>query len=175
MEHGTIAERILAQLARLGLPYEWIAIDPENADTASFCERYGYPLDHSANTIIVASKKEPKRFAACVVRADTRLDVNRAVRQRIGVSRLSFAKPEETMELTGMTIGGVTVLALPQDLPIYVDQRLMELDYVLLGSGDRSAKIKISPEVFRRLTKVEIVADLAIASSCGSAAAASRC
>ena len=165
MERDTIVERVLGELARVGLPYEWIPIDPENADTASFCRRYGYPLDHSANTIIVASKKEPRRFAACVVRADTRLDVNRAVRERIGVSRLSFAKPEETTHLTGMAIGGVTVLALPRDLPIYVDRRLMELDYVLLGSGDRSAKIKVSPELFRRLAKVEIVADLTIASS----------
>jgi prolyl-tRNA editing enzyme YbaK/EbsC (Cys-tRNA(Pro) deacylase) len=165
LEQGTIAQRVLAELARVGLPYEWILIDPEYADTASFCERYSYPLDHSANTIIVASKKVPKQYAACVVRADTRLDVNHAVRPLIGVSRLSFAKPEETMELTGMAIGGVTVLALPRDLPIYVDERLMALDYVILGSGDRSAKIKISPEVFRRLPKVRIVPDLATASS----------
>jgi prolyl-tRNA editing enzyme YbaK/EbsC (Cys-tRNA(Pro) deacylase) len=69
------------------------------------------------------------------------------------------------MELTGMTIGGVTVLALPKDLPIYVDERLIGLDYVILGSGDRSAKIKISPEVFRRLPNTQIVPDLATARS----------
>jgi prolyl-tRNA editing enzyme YbaK/EbsC (Cys-tRNA(Pro) deacylase) len=83
----------------------------------------------------------------------------------MGVPRLSFASPDETMELTGMAIGGVTVFALPKDLPIYVDERLMKLDYVVLGSGDRSAKIKISPEVFRRLPSLQIVADLAVASS----------
>jgi prolyl-tRNA editing enzyme YbaK/EbsC (Cys-tRNA(Pro) deacylase) len=165
VEEATTAQRVLEELDRLGLPYELIPIDPEHADTATFCERYGYPLDRSANTIIVASKKEPKRYAACVVRADTRLDVNHAVRQLMGASRLSFAKPEEARELTGMAIGGVTMLALPKDLPIYVDEQLVDLDYVILGSGDRSAKIKISPEVFRRLPSVRIVADLAIASS----------
>src|SRR5262245_49065164 len=165
MEQGTSAQRVLAELARLGLPYEWIPIYPEYADTASFCERYNYPFDHSANTIIVASKKEPKQYAACVVRADMRLDVNHAVRQLLGVSRLSFANAEETKQLTGMAIGGVTVLALPHGLPVYVDQRLMELDYVILGSGDRSAKIKISPELFRGLPEVQIVEGLARASS----------
>jgi prolyl-tRNA editing enzyme YbaK/EbsC (Cys-tRNA(Pro) deacylase) len=165
VEEEAIAQRVLDELSRLGLPYERILIDPEHADTASFCEKYGYPLDRSANTIIVGSKKEPKRYAACVIRADARLDVNHAVKRLLGVSRLSFAKPEETMELTGMAIGGVTVLALPKDLPIYVDNRLMELDYVILGSGDRSAKIKTSPEVFRRLPSVQIVADLAMATS----------
>jgi prolyl-tRNA editing enzyme YbaK/EbsC (Cys-tRNA(Pro) deacylase) len=164
MEQATGTPRVREELARSGLPYEWIPIDPEYADTASFCERYGYPLDHSANTIVVASKKEPKRYAACVLRADMRLDVNRAVRQLLGVSRLSFADPDETMRLTGMTIGGVTVLALPAALPLYVDDRLMELDYVILGSGDRSAKIKISPGVFRALPGARIVADLAKAS-----------
>jgi len=165
MEERTIAQRVLEELDRLGLPYERIPIDPEHADTATFCDKYGYPLDRSGNTIIVTSKKEPKQYAACVVRADTRLDVNHAVRRLMGVSRLSFAKPEETMELTGMAIGGVTVLALPKDLPIYVDGRLMELDYLILGSGDRSAKIKVSPEVFRRLPNAQIVADLATASA----------
>jgi prolyl-tRNA editing enzyme YbaK/EbsC (Cys-tRNA(Pro) deacylase) len=165
VQEAPTGERVLEELDHLGLPYERIPIDPEHADTATFCEKYGYPLDRSANTIIVASKKEPKRYGACVVRADTRLDVNHIVRQLMGVSRLSFARPEETKELTGMAIGGVTVLALPRDLPIYVDERLMELDYVILGSGDRSAKIRISPEVFRRLPNVQIIADLAVPSS----------
>ena len=161
MESQRIAARVLEALARLGLPYDLIPIDPDYADTASFCQKYGYPLDRSANTIIVASKREPRRYAACVVRADTRLDVNHAVKERMGVPRLSFARPEETIDLTGMAIGGVTVLALSPDLPIFVDERLLRLDYVILGAGDRSAKIKISPEVFRRLPQAEIVPDLA--------------
>jgi prolyl-tRNA editing enzyme YbaK/EbsC (Cys-tRNA(Pro) deacylase) len=160
MDEVAISRRVLDELDRLGLPYERIPIDSEHADTAVFCERHGYPLSHSGNTLIVASKKEPKRYAACVVRADQRLDVNHAVRQLMGASRLSFATAEETRELTRMAIGGVTVLALPPELPIYVDEGLMSLDYVILGSGDRLAKIKVSPEVFRRLPNVQIVAAL---------------
>ncbi|MGH7803303.1 MAG: YbaK/EbsC family protein [Candidatus Binatia bacterium] len=156
-----IAERVFGELDRLGVPYERIDIDPANADTARFCEVYGYPVERSANTIVVASKKEPKQYAACVVRADGRLDVNHVVRARMGVSRLSFAKAEETTELTGMAIGGVTVFALPADLPIYVDERLMALDWVILGGGDRATKVKISPEIFHRLPNAMIVADLA--------------
>jgi prolyl-tRNA editing enzyme YbaK/EbsC (Cys-tRNA(Pro) deacylase) len=160
VDEATTAGRVLDQLDCVGLPYQRIPIDPEHADTVTFCERYSYPLGHSGNTIIVASKKEPKRYAACVVRADARLDVNHAVRRLMGASRLSFATAEETRELTGMAIGGVTVIALPSDLPIYVDAALMSLEFVILGSGDRLAKIKISPEVFRRLPNAQIVADL---------------
>jgi hypothetical protein len=67
VEEAATARRVLEELDRLGLPYERIPIDPEHADTATFCDKYGYPLDRSANTIIVASKKDAKRYAACVV------------------------------------------------------------------------------------------------------------
>lgn len=156
-----IDRRVTASLAALGVPYEVMTIDPDFADTARFCERYGIPLDHSANTIVVASKKEPRQYCACVVKATTRLDVNHAVRKLMGVSRVSFATAEETMALTGMMIGGVTIFALPADLPVYVDDRLMTLDWLILGGGSRSAKIRTAPEVFRRLPNATVVAGLA--------------
>jgi prolyl-tRNA editing enzyme YbaK/EbsC (Cys-tRNA(Pro) deacylase) len=74
---------------------------------------------------------------------------------------VSFATAEETQALTGMMIGGVTIFALPPDLPIYVDARLMDLEWVILGGGSRSTKVKTSPEVFRRLAKTTIVPGLA--------------
>jgi prolyl-tRNA editing enzyme YbaK/EbsC (Cys-tRNA(Pro) deacylase) len=154
-------KNVIDVLNGLGVPYEVIPIDPAFADTAEFCAQYGYPDDHSGNTIICASKKEPKQFAACVVAATTRLDVNHMVRRLMGVSRLSFATPEETRELTGMMIGGVTAFALPADLPLYVDSRLMQLDYVILGSGSRSSKIKVAPDALSRLPNAQVVDGLA--------------
>jgi prolyl-tRNA editing enzyme YbaK/EbsC (Cys-tRNA(Pro) deacylase) len=156
-----IDAKVTTSLERLGVPYELMTIDPDFADTARFCERYDIPLDNSANTIIVASKKEPKQYCACVVKATTRLDVNHAVRKLMNASRVSFATAEETQALTGMMIGGVTIFALPSDLSVYVDERLMALDWLILGGGSRSTKIKTSPEVFRRLPNTTIVPRLA--------------
>jgi len=158
-----IEARVIQALEDLGVPYERIPVDPAYADTAAFCDRYGFPVDLVANTIICASRGAEKRYSACVVLATTRLDVNHAVRRLMGVSRLSFASPEETRELTGMLIGGVTPLALPGDLAIYVDERVMALDYVLLGGGSRSMKVKTSPEILRRLPGARIVAGLTVA------------
>ena len=53
--------------------------------------------------------------------ANTRLDVNRVVRHRLGVRKASFASIDETRDLTGMLIGGVTVFGLPADLPVWID------------------------------------------------------
>ena len=156
-----IDRRVREVLDSLGLPYTILEIDPAFADTAQFCEQYGIPLDQSANTIVVASKKEPKQYAACVVLATTRLDVNHAVRKAMNVSRLSFASADETRELTGMMIGGVTVFALPPDLPVYVDEAVMKPGWIILGGGSRSTKVKASPEVLRRLPNATVVSGLA--------------
>ena len=152
-----VDRRVAEVLDGLGVPYEVMQIDPDFADTAAFCERYEIPLENSANTIIVASKKEPKQYCACVVKATTRLDVNHTVKRLMGVSRVSFATADETKALTGMMIGGVTVFALPPELPIYVDDKLMSLDWLIVGGGSRSTKIKTSPDVFRRVPNATIV------------------
>ena len=152
---------VLRSVANLGLPYEVIEIDPALAETALFCERYDFPMEQSGNTIIVASRKEPKIFVACVVLATTRLDVNKRVRKLMGVSKASFASALEMEELTGMEVGGVTPFSIKEGIDLYVDSRVMELDWVILGGGGRDRKLKISPEVFHQLG-AEIVENLAL-------------
>ena len=152
---------ICAVLNRIGAHYELITCDPELADTQVFCEHYGYALENSANTIIVESKSGRKQYAACLLLATTRLDVNKMVRKRMGVRRISFASPEETRDLTGMALGGVTPLALPDNVPLWVDHRVMQADYVILGGGSRSSKIKVSPQIFLQTPNTSIVENLA--------------
>lgn len=159
-----IQAKVAAELAALGTPYEVLDIDPEFADTADFCAKYGYEPGESANTILIGSRREPRQFCACVVLANTRLDVNRSVRRLMGTRRISFASADDTVNITGMELGGVTVFALPEDLPLYVDARVMQPGFVILGGGDRSTKIKISPSVFEKMQQAQIVEDLAIPS-----------
>ena len=161
-EGREVEQRVVSVLDRLGVPYELQPIDPAFADTAAYCEKYGVPLDRAANTLVVVAKKEPRRYAACVVKATTRLDVNHAVRRLLDASRISFAFADETRTLTGMLLGGVTVFALPDDLPVYVDDKVMVHDWVILGSGSRSSKVKVSPEVLRRLPGAQVVPGLSV-------------
>ena len=138
-----------------------MACDPELADTARFCEAYGIAPEDSANTIIVVGKGDPARYAACVVLATTRLDVNRAVRRRLGTRKASFASADETRELTGMLIGGVTAFGLPPDVPIWVDRRVMDRPSVVLGGGSRSSKLVVAPGELAKLPGVEVIDGLA--------------
>src|SRR5262249_35081278 len=128
-----------------------------------FCEAYGYTLDESANTILAGGRGDPTRLAACVLLADTRLDVNRTVRTRLGVKKASFADPATTEAVTGMTIGGVTPFALPPGLPIWVDARVVERPRIVLGGGSRSWKVVGPPDLLLALPDVEVVEGLALA------------
>jgi prolyl-tRNA editing enzyme YbaK/EbsC (Cys-tRNA(Pro) deacylase) len=159
-EMSDAEQKVIEALRKLALPYEIIEIDPDFSDTAAFCERYGFPPEQTCNTILVTSKKGPPVQAACVVLASTRLDVNKRVRKLMGVSKASFATADEMRSLTGMEVGGVTALALPPTLPLYVDERAMHPPWIILGGGGRSIKIKVAPEVFRALG-AEVVEDLA--------------
>ena len=59
-----------------------------------------------------------------------------------------------------MLIGGVTAAALPHGMPLWVDARVMDVAWIVLGGGDRSTKIKAPPAVLTALG-AEVVEDLA--------------
>ena len=156
---------VIADLERLGLQYEVMDCDPDLADTAEFCEAYGVSLEESANAILVASKRPEGHHVVCVALAHTRLDVNGAVRRKLGVRKLSFAPAELTRELTGQEIGGVTIFGLPDGLPVWLDARVLACGSVVVGAGSRSAKIRLDPSQLVGVDGYEFVDDLASAAS----------
>src|ERR687891_1397191 len=148
---------VRARLDAMGAHYEVMECDPSLADTAAFVEAYGVPLERSANTIVVASKGAEPSYVACVLLATTALDVNNVVRREMGVRKASFAAAEPVRAVTGMEIGGVTPFGLPDDLPILVDTRVMEPDWIVLGGGNRSSKLKLAPNALRALPSARVI------------------
>jgi len=146
-----LEHQVLAAVAAVTDDHQVIEIDPALADTADFCEHYGYALEDSANCILVASRSEPVVAAACLVLAIDRLDVNKRVRKQLGVRRLSFASAEQTQQLTGMEIGGVTPFALPDDLPLWVDDAVVSRDRVIVGGGSRRLKLLVPASALRAI------------------------
>ena len=152
--------RVRESLDSAGISYEVLECDEHLADTAEFCAHYGVDPTEACNAIIVVLKTEPRRFVACLVRADTRLDVNRKVRDLVGTKKLSFASADETKELTGQLIGGVSVAGLPPDLPLYIDAKVMESQRVIIGGGNRTSKARLEPGELLKLPNAQ-VADVA--------------
>ena len=159
-----LTQRIIEALDATGVAYEITECDPDLADTAVYCERYGLDPKFAANAILVKGKAGGERlYCLCVLLATHRLNTNHTVRKKLGARKVSFAPADETREMTGMEIGGVTPFALPADLPVWVDEAVMQADYVVLGGGNRHSKIQVGPAVFLKLPGVEVVSELALA------------
>lgn len=138
------------------------AIDAALADTAEFCEAYDVPLEASANCIVVAGKRgEQVTYAACVVLATTRADVNGVVRKLLDARKASFAPMAEATSLTGMEYGGITPLGLPSGWRVLVDSRVVEAPDAIVGAGIRGAKICLPGTALAALPRVETIDGLA--------------
>ncbi|SDN16997.1 YbaK/EbsC family protein [Allokutzneria albata] len=136
-------------------------IDPELADTTAFCAKYGSPLEASANCVVISGKRgDTVRFAACLVLATTRADVNGLARKRLEARKASFAPMDEAVSLTGMAYGGITPLGLPQDWPVLLDSAVAAAPELVIGSGVRSSKLFVPGDVLARLAAAEVVEGL---------------
>ena len=148
------------------LDFEIMDCDPDLADTNIFCKKYGINFEDAANTIVVKSKTGELKYAVCVLLATTKLattklDTNKTIRKKLSTHKVSFASIEESEKLTNMQIGGVTPIELPKSLPLWVDSRVMQRKIIVLGGGNRTSKIKISPNIFKFIINAEIVVGLA--------------
>jgi len=138
------------------------SIDPDLADTAAMTEAYQVSLEASANCVVVMGKRAgEERVAACVVRADTRADVNNVVRRHLDVRKASFLAHDRAVEETGMEYGGITPVGVPAAWPILVDARVAEIELAIIGSGIRGSKLFLPGRLFGELPGAEVVADLA--------------
>ncbi|GAA2152423.1 YbaK/EbsC family protein [Actinomadura napierensis] len=138
---------------------ETAPIDPDLADTAAFCERYDVPLEVSANCVVVAAKRGGEvTYAACMVLATGRADVNGVVRKHLGARKVSFAPMDQATSLTGMEYGGITPVGLPAGWPILVDEAVAAAPRVVIGSGLRKSKILLPGKALAGLPGAEVIA-----------------
>lgn len=156
-----MADLVIAELDELGLEYELVDCDPDLADTAQFCEAYGYAMQDSANAIVVAGRADPPVMVMCLVLADCRLDVNKVVRKRLGVRKCSFATAEQTVEATGMQIGGVTPFGVPGEIELWIDTAIMERERVIIGGGSRDRKLLVPPATLAAHPRATVIEGLA--------------
>lgn len=133
-------------------------IDPELADTAEFCRRYGMPLETSANCVVVAAKRGGGvSYAACMVLATQRADVNGTVRRHLGARKASFAPMDEATGMTGMEYGGITPFGLPEEWPVLVDEAVAAEAEVVVGSGVRRSKLLVPGKLLTDLPGAEVL------------------
>ncbi|MGY5012386.1 YbaK/EbsC family protein [Streptomyces sp. 900105755] len=142
----------------------YVETDPQWADTAVFVEHYGHDLlDKSANCVVVAGKRGGETtLAACLVLSTTKVDVNGVVRRQLGARKASFASTDTATGATGMEYGGITPIGLPRDWPLLVDPAVVDLPYVLVGSGRRRGKLLVPGKAFAELPGAVVLPGLGV-------------
>ena len=157
-----LAEPVAKALSTLDTEAGVVEIDPDLADTAAFCEAYSSPPAASANCVVVAGKRSGElRYAAALVLATTRADVNGMIKRRLDVRKASFAPMDEAVELTGMAYGGITPVGLPAEWPILLDKAVADAPEVVIGSGIRGSKLLVTGELLASLPGAEVIEGLA--------------
>ena len=140
-----------------------VEIDPSLADTVALTTAYDLPLEASGNCVVVGGRRDGvERIGACVVRADTRADVNSLVKRRLDVRKASFLAMEEAVGRTGMEYGGITPVGLPEEWRVLVDEELSTTSVVIIGSGVRRSKLLLPGRLLAELPRAEVVADLGV-------------
>jgi len=138
-------------------------IDPDLADTAAFCAAYDVPAAASANCVVVTGKRDgEQRWAAALVLATTRADVNGVIRRRVDVRKISFAPMAEAVERTGMEYGGITPIGLPVGWPVLIDAAVVAAGPVVIGSGLRRSKMVVDGAALAGLPGAEVIDGLAV-------------
>jgi len=139
-----------------------VEIDPEVADTAAMSAAYDLPMTTGANCVVVAGRRDgTERVAACVVRADTRADVNNLVKRTLDVRKASFLPMDRAVTESGMEYGGITPIGLPEPWRVLVDPRVLEIDVAVIGSGVRRSKLLVPGRLLAELPRAEVVEGLA--------------
>jgi prolyl-tRNA editing enzyme YbaK/EbsC (Cys-tRNA(Pro) deacylase) len=154
-----LAAPVAAAVRALDLACFVAPIDPDLADTAAFCGAYHVGLDVSANCVVVAGRRgETTTTAACLVLATDRADVNKVVRKRLDVRKISFASMDDAVQQTRMEYGGITPIGLPPGWPVLVDEAVARATWVVVGSGLRGSKIAVPGAALSTLPGAEILA-----------------
>ncbi|WP_307827863.1 YbaK/EbsC family protein [Nocardioides sp. SYSU D00038] len=162
---GLLAPPVAAALARWAGAAEVavVEIDPMVADTAAMAEAYDLGMDTGANCVVVGGRRDgAERIAACVVRADTRADVNNLVKRTLEVRKASFLQVERAVEESGMEYGGITPVGLPEGWRLLVDARVVAMPVAVIGSGTRRSKLLLPGRLVGELPGAEVVDGLAV-------------
>jgi len=137
----------------------WVAdIDANLADTAAFCEAYDIGMDVSANCVIVEAKRADKTwYAACMILATDRADINGIVRRQLDARKISFAPMDDATSITGMEYGGINPIGLPEDWEIIVDAAITKQPWIIIGSGIRGSKLLAPGKLLAQLPHVTVL------------------
>lgn len=133
-------------------------INPELSDTEAFCNEYQVQPEDSVNCVVLEAKRGDRVwYAACLIQATKRADVNGIVRKELDARKISFAPMEKAVTMSGMEFGAINPIGLPEDWMILVDSGAAKLKKAIIGSGVRESKLLVSGSLLESLPNSKVL------------------
>jgi Cys-tRNA(Pro) deacylase len=77
--------------------------------------------------------------------------------RQLGIKAIQPCKPEIADKHSGYQVGGTSPFGLRQDMPIYVEETIMELDRIFINGGKRGFLVSIEPKVLLEVLNAKLV------------------
>lgn len=131
-------------LEQQGVPYEVHEHDEAQYTAEGVAEDVGLPVEQVVKAMLV--RCDGSWFVLVVVPGDRRLSLEK-VRRAVGAGKVNLASRQEVERVTGYTVGAVSVMGFRQGgVLTFVDERVLELERVLISSGRPDAGLVLSAE-----------------------------
>ena len=162
-----LAAPVFSALSAMDADNVYVAeIDPARMGGEDFCATYGVDREDGANCVVLEAKRSNQTwYVATLVPVGHRTDIGGSVRRSVNARKLSVAPLEHVLEATQMEYGSITVIGLPPDWTVLVDERLTKKDRVFIGSGKARSKLMVPGAVLAKGPNFVVVPQLGMSAT----------
>lgn len=146
-------------LEQNGVAYEVIEFDDTVHSAQGVADFIGVPSHHVYKTLVVMPDERGTRVRPLLVltSGDRQLDLKKTARA-VGLKKVRMATHQEAEKLTGLKVGGISPLALTgKNWQVYIDQTVLDLEWILLSAGQRGLNLKINAQDLIRVLEIEVI------------------
>ncbi len=151
---STISTPVTQTLDRLGIPYRVVRHErhPKTAEEAA--QWRGQKPEQVVRSLLF--RLEDGSFVMVLIPGGYRAHWP-TLRRYLGQRRITMAKPEEVLRVTGFPIGAVAPLGTATDLRVLADERIFAQPEISMGVGVHKAAVILSPDGLKQaLPQMEI-------------------
>lgn len=145
------SEKLLKFIRDSGVSAEAIEFSGSVHTVADAAREAGVGEEDLIKTVVGLAGDSP--FVA-VLPGNRKLDLGK-MRALLGTGKVSIARPERVLSITGYPVGGVPpVFEGAEGIALFfVDKKVLSKEFVLGGGGDSKSLLKISPAEILRVSK----------------------
>ena len=131
-------------------PYEYV----EHGGTEESAKQLGLP-EHMVVKTLIMQDQDAKPLIV-LMHGDCKVSTKNLARQ-IGAKSVEPCKPEVANRHSGYLVGGTSPFGTKREMPVYIEDTILELPRIAINGGRRGYLVQLAPEVCTRLLNAKPV------------------